>query len=85
VVVRDRVRPFAIQVEVIANRVQIPCADSGRTTADFREPQSLRAEEPLHMGSARPDAESLVDLRAQLTELGVIRRRLDAIRGDELW
>src|SRR4029453_10602226 len=48
VVVHDGVGPFPIQVEVIADRVQVPGSDSGRAAADFGEPQALRTEEPLH-------------------------------------
>src|SRR4029450_5313786 len=42
VVVHDGIGPFSVQVEVIADRVQVPCSDSGRAAADLGEPQALR-------------------------------------------
>src|SRR6185436_20914781 len=68
--VHDRLRPGAVEVEVVARRVEVPRADAGWPAADLGEPQPLRAEEPLHVRGAGADAQRLVDPYAQLAQVG---------------
>ena len=61
-----------------------PGADTRRPAADLGEPQALGAVEPLHVGRRRGDPERVDDPGAQLPHLGVERRVVDPVRGDEL-
>ena len=82
--VDDRVRPLAVEVEVVAGGVEVPGTDAGRAAADLGELQSLRTEEPLHVGRAGADPERLDDPLAHLTHLPVVRHRVDPVGGDVL-
>ena len=83
-VMHDRVRPFPVDVDVVARGVEIPGANARRTAADLAEAQTLGPEEPLHVRRRRPDAERLDGAQAELAHLRVVRRGVDAVGRDEL-
>src|SRR3954453_10148780 len=82
--VHDRVGPLAVQVEVVAGRVQVPGADARRPAADLGELEPFRPEEPFHVRGTGADAEGLGDAVAELAELGIVRDRVHPVGGDEL-
>ena len=85
VAVHDRVGPLAVEVDVVAGRVEVPGADAGRAAADLGEPQPLRPEEPLHVRGATCRCPSASLTRcAHLAQLAVVRRRVDPVGRDEL-
>src|SRR5438876_7228563 len=55
----DRHRPLAVDVELVAGRVQVPGAHAGRTAADLAELEPLGSREPFHVRGAGLDAQHL--------------------------
>ena len=84
VAVDDGHRPLAVDVDVVARRVEVPAPHARRPAADLGELQALGPGEPLHVRGRRPDAERLDHALAHLLQLVVAGRRVDAVGGDEL-
>ena len=82
--VDDRVRPLAVEVDVVAGGVEVPGADARRAAADLGELQPLRPEEPLHVRRAGADPERLDHPLAHLPHLLVVRHRVEPVRRDVL-
>ena len=82
--VHDGHRPLAVDVDVVADGVQVPRPHARRPAADLGELQALGAEEPLHVRRRRADAERLVDRAAERFDLVVHAGLVDAVGGDEL-
>ena len=82
--VDDRVGPLAIDVDVVAGRVEVPRANARRPAADLGELEALRPDEPLHVGRRRPDAERVDRPSGPSPSPRRSPAAVDAVGGDEL-
>ncbi len=76
-------RPGAVEVQIVADAIEVPDPLSRRPRADLGDLEPLGTEEPLHVGGRRADAQGPNHLAAELAQLAVALHR-DAIRRRDL-